>query len=50
QGKASNRANYSDETEGLSRSELNAYNRELLKDARKKMAEKYGDELSDDKD
>ncbi len=49
-GKASNRVNYSDETEGLSRSELNAYNRELLKDARKKMAEKYGDELSDDKD
>ena len=47
---ASNRARYSDETEGLSRSELNAYNRELLKEARRKMAEKYGDELSDDKD
>ena len=50
QGSASNRVNYSDETEGLSRSELNAYNRELLKDARRRMAEKYGDELSDDKD
>lgn len=50
QSRASNRANYSDETEGLSRSELNAYNRELLKDARRRMAEKYGDEISDDKD
>ena len=34
----------------MSRAELNAYNRELLKEARRRMAEKYGDEISDDKD
>lgn len=36
---------YAEETEGMSRSQLTAYNRELLADARKRMAEKYGDTL-----
>jgi YidC/Oxa1 family membrane protein insertase len=47
---ASNRVSYSDGAEKMSRAELNAYNRELLKEARRRMAEKYGDEISDDKD
>ncbi len=37
-----------DEENGMSRSELQAYNRKLINDARKRMAEKYGDEYKED--
>lgn len=49
-GAVSNRVNYSDDTNGMSRSELNAYQRERIREARKRMAEKYGDDYNDDKD
>lgn len=42
------RANYNKETENMSKSERNKYNRELIKEARKRMAEKYGEEYIDD--
>lgn len=35
---------------GVSRSEMNKYNREKLNEARRRMAEKYGDEYGDDDD
>ena len=46
------RADYNAATENMSKSEKNKYNRELLNEARKHMAEKYGDEYvaSDDDD
>lgn len=47
---AANRINYSDETSNMSRSELNAYNKERIREARKRMAEKYGDDYRDDND
>lgn len=44
------RANYNAETENMSKSEKNKYNRDLLKEARKRMAEKYGEEYVDNDD
>lgn len=37
------REKYVEETNDMSRSELNKYNQQVLKDARKRMAEKYGE-------
>ncbi|MDY4018351.1 MAG: YidC/Oxa1 family membrane protein insertase [Ruminococcus callidus] len=37
------REKYIEETKDMSRSELNKYNQQVLKDARKRMAEKYGE-------
>ena len=37
------REKYAEETKDMSRSELNKYNQQVLKDARKRMAEKYGE-------
>ena len=37
------REKYVEETKDMSRSELNKYNQQVLKDARKRMAEKYGE-------
>ena len=37
------REKYAEETKDMSRSELNNYNQQVLKDARKRMAEKYGE-------
>ncbi|MBE6844389.1 MAG: YidC/Oxa1 family membrane protein insertase [Ruminococcus sp.] len=42
------RVDYNAETEKMSKSEKNKYNRELIKEARKRMAEKYGEEYTDD--
>ena len=44
------RPDYMAATENMSKSEKNKYNRELLKEARKRMAEKYGEEYVDDDD
>ena len=47
------REKYAEETKDMSRSELNKYNQQVLKDARKRLAEKYGDtydENESDKD
>ena len=41
-------ARYKDNGEKMSRSEANAYNRQLINDARKRMAEKYGDEYDEE--
>ncbi len=46
--KAAGRADYNEATEKMSKSEKNKYNRELLNEARKRMAEKYGEEYVDD--
>lgn len=43
-----NQAIYKENGEKMSRSEANAYNRQLLNEARKRMAEKYGDEYDDE--
>lgn len=43
-----NQAVYKENGEKMSRSEASAYNRQLLNDARKRMAEKYGDEYDDE--
>ena len=48
QAKKGGRADYNAETEGMSKSERNKYNRELINEARKRMAEKYGDEYRED--
>lgn len=42
------RPDYDADTEGMSRSEKQNYNRQLINEARKRMAEKYGDEYKDD--
>ena len=47
------REKYAEETKDMSRSELNKYNQQVLKEARKRLAEKYGDtydENESDKD
>ena len=44
------RADYNADTQGMSKSERNKYNRELINEARKRMAEKYGDEYSEDEE
>ena len=38
------------DTEGMSRSEKQNYNRQLINEARKRMAEKYGEEYTEDDD
>lgn len=45
--KKSGREDYNEATEKMSKSERNKYNRELIKEARKRMAEKYGEEYVD---
>lgn len=42
------RQRYAEETEGMSRTELNKYNQQVIKDARRRMAEKYGDTYEGD--
>lgn len=42
------RQRYAEETKDMSRSELNKYNQQVIKDARKRMAEKYGDTYEGD--
>lgn len=44
----SGRADYNAATENMSKSERNKYNRELINEARKRMAEKYGEEYVED--
>ncbi|MGN0613600.1 MAG: YidC/Oxa1 family membrane protein insertase [Porcipelethomonas sp.] len=44
------RADYNQATENMSKSERNKYNRDLIKEARKRIAEKYGEEYVDDED
>lgn len=46
-GVSSNR-NVNDDEKKMSRSELQAYNRKLINDARKRMAEKYGDDYDEE--
>ena len=48
EAKKAGRADYNEETANMSKSERNKYDRELLKEARKRMAEKYGDEYDED--
>lgn len=50
QAKKGGRADYNADTQGMSKSERNKYNRELINEARKRMAEKYGDEYSEEED
>lgn len=53
QAQNAGRADYNAKTENMSKSERNKYNRELINEARKRMAEKYGDvyvESDDDDD
>lgn len=42
------RSDYNSDTEGMSRSEKQNYNRKLINEARKRMAEKYGEEYIED--
>lgn len=42
------RPDYMADTEGMSRSEKQNYNRQLINEARKRMAEKYGEEYKED--
>ncbi len=42
-----NRVTYSDETEGMSRSELSAYHRQRIAEARRQMAEDYGEDYEE---
>lgn len=42
------RERYAEETKDMSRSELSKYNQQVLKDARQRMAEKYGDTYESD--
>lgn len=42
------RPDYIADTEGMSRSEKQNYNRQLINEARKRMAEKYGEEYNDE--
>ncbi|MGYP000821798262 len=44
------RVDYDADTEGMSRSEKQNYNRQLINEARKRMAEKYGEEYTEDDD
>lgn len=44
------RKDYSKETEGMSRKEMQEYNRKLINEARKRMAEKYGDDYTEEPD
>lgn len=44
------RADYNAATEGMSRAEKQNYNRQLINEARKRMAEKYGEEYTEDND
>ena len=37
-----------DQKDKLSRSEMNEVNKQIIKEARKRMAEKYGDDYTDD--
>ncbi len=46
----SGRDDYNSAIEKMSKSERNKYNRDLIKEARKRMAEKYGEEYVDDDD
>ncbi len=48
EAKKAGRHDYSAETEGMSKSEKQIYNRQLINEARKRMAEKYGDEYKED--
>ena len=48
QGGAGSRPDYDADTEGMSRAEKQNYNRQLINEARKRMAEKYGDEYKED--
>jgi YidC/Oxa1 family membrane protein insertase len=50
QAQKAGRHDYSGETEGMSRSEKQTYNRQLINEARKRMAEKYGDEYNEEND
>lgn len=45
-----NRERYAEETKDMSRSELSKYNQQVLKDARKRMAEKYNETYEADED
>ena len=45
-----NGSSSSGKSNGISRSEQNKANRDKLKEARKRMAEKYGDSYEDDND
>ncbi|MBQ8824783.1 MAG: YidC/Oxa1 family membrane protein insertase [Ruminococcus sp.] len=44
------RARYDDDIKDMSKQELSAYNRQILNEARKRMAEKYGESVPDDDD
>lgn len=44
------RADYNEATSNMSKTEKNKYNRDLIKEARKRMAEKYGEEYVDEED
>ena len=47
QGDPGYRPDYNADTEGMSRSEKQNYNRKLINDARKRMAEKYGEDYDE---
>lgn len=47
QAKKGGRADYNADTEGMSKSERSEYNRQLINEARKRMAEKYGEEYTE---
>lgn len=48
QGGTGTRPDYDADTEGMSRAEKQNYNRQLINEARKRMAEKYGEEYKED--
>ena len=48
--KSAGRDVYEQATENMSKSEKNKYNRDLIKEARRKMAEEYGEDYIDDDD
>lgn len=50
QGVTGTRPDYDADTEGMSRAEKQNYNRQLINEARKRMAEKYGEEYKEDDD
>ncbi|MGN1481583.1 YidC/Oxa1 family membrane protein insertase, partial [Porcipelethomonas sp.] len=50
QAKKGGRPDYNAATEGMSKSERSQYNRQLINEARKRMAEKYGDEYTEEND
>ena len=47
QGDPGYRPDYNADTEGMSRSEKQNYNRKLINEARKRMAEKYGEDYDE---